>query len=136
MYFCDVKTYQLFQRIFLFLALLATCTSWGQQKHTLSGYISDKSTGEELINAKIVVTQLGIGAYTNEFGFYSISLPVGTYLIDFRYSSYNTVSQSILLDKNLKLNISLELNEKVQQIGEVEVIGAGRDVNITNNQIS
>lgn len=135
MYFCAVNTNRLFQSIFFFLGLLAAGMSWGQQKYTLSGYISDKSTGEELIHAKIVVAELGVGAYTNEFGFYSISLPIGTYSIDFRYSSYNTVSQSIRLDKSFKLNISLELNEKVQEIGEVEVTGSGRDVNITNNQI-
>ncbi len=107
-----------------------------QQKFTLSGYISDKATGEELIDAKIVVPTLNSGAYTNEFGYYSISLPAGTYIVDFRSSGYNTQSKEVVLDRNIKLNIALEINEKVQEIGEVEVLAEGRDVNIKDNQIS
>lgn len=108
----------------LFVLLFFSCAqlAGAQQKFTLSGYISDKATGEELIDAKIVVPALNSGAYSNEFGFYSISLPAGTYTVDYRYSGYNTQSKEVVLDQNVKLNIALELNEKVQEIGEVEVV--------------
>lgn len=109
-----MKANLLFRFLLLFLGIFIYGVSFGQQKFTLSGYISDKSTGEELIDAKIVVPKLSLGAYTNEFGFYSISLPAGSYEIDFRYSGYNTISQTIELTKDLKLNIALEMNEKVQ----------------------
>ena len=47
------------------------------------------------------------GTVTNEFGFYSISLPEGECELSFSYIGYETLTRSISLSGNLTLNISL-----------------------------
>ena len=44
----------------------------------LSGRIVDKSTGEPLINAEIIIKETGKGTATNEKGFYSFYLREAT----------------------------------------------------------
>jgi hypothetical protein len=59
------------------------------QKYTLSGYIRDAETGEELIGATISFKELpAAGAVTNAYGFYSITLPEGNYTALAQYIGY------------------------------------------------
>ncbi|WP_300660167.1 hypothetical protein, partial [Fluviicola sp.] len=57
------------------ILLFAFSISWGQEKATISGYISEKSSGEPIIGGQIYVPSVQKGAVTNEFGFYSLTLP-------------------------------------------------------------
>ena len=69
----------------IFILLLCLSSSlFAQNKYTVSGFVKELSSSEELIGANIVCEQLRIGATTNSYGFYSITLPEGTY--SFRYS--------------------------------------------------
>ena len=87
---------------FLFLLIFfSTQVISGQEKFTLSGTIKDSTDGEDLIGVYVSVTNLsGVGAVTNSYGFYSITLPQGEYTISFSYVGYNTVDKKIVLDKN------------------------------------
>jgi len=59
-------------------------------KVVVSGYVRDASTGEELIGANVAVLETGAGSITNEYGFYSLSLPSGFYTLVFSYVGYVT----------------------------------------------
>ena len=59
---------------FLLSVLFAICLQ-AQNKHTISGYITDKASKETLIGATILDLKSGRGTITNEYGFYSITLP-------------------------------------------------------------
>ncbi|MBS9766808.1 MAG: TonB-dependent receptor, partial [Flavobacteriaceae bacterium] len=48
------------------------------------------------------------GTMTNNYGFYSITLPKGSYKIYFSYIGYETVGKEIILDKDLSLNVEIE----------------------------
>ena len=89
------------------------------QKFTLNGYISDISSGEELLGASIYETGNYKGTTSNTYGFYSITLPKGEYTFVFSYIGYKSVTKKIILDKNIDLNISLE---KTIEIDEVVVV--------------
>ena len=55
---------------------------FAQTKHTLSGYVKDQKTGEQLIGAALVVKEIpATGATTNAYGFYSITIPEGKYTV-------------------------------------------------------
>lgn len=58
-----------------------------QRRHTLSGYVRDES-GESLINATIYDLTDGIGTTTNEYGFFSLTLPEGEHQLRFSYVGY------------------------------------------------
>ena len=46
------------------------------QKVTINGYIRDRETKEALIGANIYDAKLQKGTTSNQYGFYSITLPV------------------------------------------------------------
>jgi hypothetical protein len=115
------------------LLLLSSTTLFAQQKFTISGTIRDKATGEELIGATVVVKDIpNTGKAANEYGFYSISLPQGKYVLKASYIGYEDMIQTINLDKNFKLDWNLESGKTLQ---EVTVKATKEDDNITNNNM-
>ena len=74
----------------LFLFLFSMTTSLISQntsdKVTLNGYIKDANNGETLIGAAAFVSEIGIGATSNEYGFYAIDVPKGEYTVEYSLS--------------------------------------------------
>jgi hypothetical protein len=104
-----------------------------QNKATLSGYIKDAKTGEDLIGATIYIRETNYGSISNHYGFYSVSLLPGTYHISFAYLGYNEQERILEIDKDVKLTINLE--PKTEQLSEVFVSSTPKDKNITNTQM-
>ena len=99
------------KRIALVLFLLGTLladSSIAQNKYTISGYLNEEETGEDLIGANIFIKELLKGTSTNQYGFYSITVPEGTYTLIFSYLGYQDYSQTIELNKDTRLNIPLK----------------------------
>jgi len=101
---------------------------------TLSGYLKDKANGEGLIGASVYFPQLKTGAITNSYGFYSVSVPSGTYTVNFSYIGYQTQSPVIDLSASKQLNILLE--EASQQLEEVVVSAEKKSQNVESLQMS
>jgi outer membrane receptor protein involved in Fe transport len=74
---------------------------------TISGYIQDKESGERLLSATVYCPGLQRGTTTNEYGFYSLTLPKTTTDVTFSYLGYERQTYSIVLDKNIQKNIQL-----------------------------
>jgi len=112
--------------ILTILPLLAS----GQQKYTLSGSVSDASTGEDLTGATVMVAGSNKGTATNSYGFYSLSLPEGDRTIRVSFIGYDAFETKIHLNKDVSLNIELE--PSVQTLGEVVVASESDDGNISS----
>ena len=82
-----------------------------QEKFTLSGTISDSNSNETLIGVNLFIPELKTGITTNEYGFYSITIPKGSYTILISYMGYNSLEEKILLEKNTKTNFKLFTSE-------------------------
>ena len=107
----------LFKKIF-YLLLLFSAFSYAQQRSSLSGKVIDKTTGEPLVNAEVIIKETGKGTATNEKGFYSLpSLPKGSYTVGYYYLGYQSVSKKITISGDTKQNIAL--SQEKQEIGEV-----------------
>ncbi len=105
-----------FQLLFLFLfSNLAIA-----QKHTVSGYIEDAESNERLIGASVYNSNTQQGTTTNEYGFYSITIPVGEINLSYAYVGYSTESKVLVLSKDTSINIKLTPSV---EIDEVEVTG-------------
>lgn len=103
------------------------------QKFTVSGTIKDKKNGETIIGATVKVTELkGTGVAANEYGFYSITLPAGTYTLLFEFLGYKSQTKKVMLDKNQKIDIAFE--ENVTDLNVVEISATRDDDNVTNPQ--
>lgn len=103
-------------------------------KFTISGYVRDITTGEELIGATVLVKELNVGTVTNLYGFYSVTLPAGTYNIEYTYVGYQSTNQSIDLSDNITLDV--ELTPKSETIEAVEVSAEAPDRNIQRAEMS
>jgi hypothetical protein len=115
------------------LFLLFAFTSFSQEKFTLSGTVSDSTKGEELINATIKVKGQNIGTQSNEYGFYSITLPAGTYTFVFVTIGYDAKEETVDLTKNTQLNLKLvNSNEKIKEFAEVNVSAKKLDQQLTD----
>ncbi len=100
---------------------------------TLSGYISDRASGEALIGANIVIVGQAIGGSTNQYGFYSLSLPKGTYRINASYLGYQTTTIELNLTSAQKLNI--ELDPATVEGDEVVITAEAADQNVQSMEI-
>jgi hypothetical protein len=105
---------------FLFLLLLFSAIgASAQQKFTVNGYVKDGANGEAMIGATVYIQELKVGTATNEYGFYSITVPSGNYVLVFNYLGYKVSSKEIILDKNIR--IDTELQSESTQLQEVQV---------------
>jgi len=101
------------------------------QKYTLSGTVTDKKDGETMIGTAITISELpGVGVTTNEYGFYSLTLPKGNYHFNYQTVGYDTKSLDTILDKNISYDIKLE--PKSNDLKEFVVTGENGDDKITS----
>ncbi len=103
------------------------------QTATISGYVSDKNTGERLTGAAVFVPGLNAGTTCNDFGFYSLTLPAGEIKVNCRFVGYNIFELQFALQNDTVLNIHLESNNV---IGEVEVNAALKNNFLASTEMS
>lgn len=101
-----------------------------QNNYTISGHIRDKNDGETLIGATILIDQLSRGSISNAYGFYSITIPTGSYVIRYSYVGYDDIIKEVVLDRNTSLDISLEQN--ISQLEEVLITPGDSATRIEN----
>ncbi|SFH08820.1 TonB-dependent receptor [Pontibacter chinhatensis] len=119
---------------FLLLCLLLTAGQ-AQNRVTLSGYVKDGASGEGLIGASVSVQELpSVGIATNEYGFYSLTLPQGDYTLLVTYLGYITENKPVKLGASQKLDVSLRQNATT--LKEVEITTRKEDENVHSMEMS
>ncbi len=88
------------------------------QNIKVSGYVSDKQTHETLPGANLVELVTGTGTSTNQYGFFSISLPPKTLFLTSSYVGYQP--KTIVISGKCDTIISFELD--VITLKGVEII--------------
>ena len=104
------------------------------KSYTLSGVIKDKSNGEVLIGATVYVKSLRKGTVTNEYGFYSLTIPAGSHQITFSYIGFQTITKGVNLASTQTLNI--ELPSEDNSLKEVVVTAEAANENVTKTEMS
>ena len=89
------------------LSFLSALYLQAQPRHTVSGYITDHASKETLIGATILDLKSGRGATTNEYGFYSLTLPHGPVEIRTGYVGYKPVTIQFNLKTDTIINIDV-----------------------------
>ena len=115
------------------LLLCAQTNNAGPGKFTLSGYIRDSLNGETLIGATISINGQSKGINSNQYGFYSITLPEGTYVFICSYIGYRPRAIEITMNKDQQLNF--EILPRVDLSQEVVVTARKRDANVKDAQM-
>lgn len=118
--------------LFLLLFFISTF-SFSQDRFTVSGYVRDALTGEELISATIFVKELKTGTLSNNYGFYSMTMNKGNYTLAVSYVGYQAKEIKIDLKENLHLNV--EMKPVTIFTKEVEIIGKRKNENVQNTDV-
>ncbi len=103
--------------IFFLLLFLKFLNAYSQERYTLSGTVTDSKNNETLIGVNIVIKGTNVSAVTNEYGFYSLTIPKGEYEIAVSYVSYQTIEEKISLAQNIKKNFGiLEIGQQLEEV--------------------
>ncbi|WP_435415957.1 TonB-dependent receptor [Polaribacter aestuariivivens] len=122
-----------FKKIF-FIFFLCSFSLLSQEKITLSGTVYDNINNETLIGVSIYFPELNAGTTTNEYGFYSITIPKGNYKIQISYLGYTTIQETInLVEKTTK---NLNLIEETESLNEIIIESNIEKLNIRTPQMS
>ena len=122
------------KRIFILFLLFVSQAVFSQNKNTItiSGLITDVASGETLIGAGATVGK--DGAVTNNFGFYSLSVPRTTGKVDITYSyvGYTTQTISVPAHKDTTVNVTLVPGASLEEA----VVTAQRESGIDATKMS
>lgn len=104
------------------------------QTVTISGYVRDAANGEDLIGVSIYTENPRYGTVTNAYGFYSLSVPAGTYTVVYSYLGYAPLRLTVDLKSNTTRTVNLEV--ETEQLQEVEVTDKRIEDKLTKPQMS
>ncbi|MDP2339266.1 MAG: TonB-dependent receptor [Bacteroidota bacterium] len=104
--------------------------AFSQQKFTLSGTITDASSGEDLAGAVVAVQNAGYSTICNSYGFYSLTIPEGDYSIDVQFMGYE--NQMIHVGLHSSQVINFRMKSVSIELENVEVMGERPDRNVTS----
>ena len=114
----------------LFLFFFVFNFAFAQKNPVLNGVLKDAATGETLIGASVKVSGLiQKGTITNAYGFYSLSLPLGTYKVIFSYVGYQTIVKELELKADIQINLDLSSSN---ELAEVVVNAVKKNDNVSN----
>ena len=119
----------------LVLVLLWSGWAEAQNKYTVSGFIKEDESGENLLGANVYIKELlpQSATTTNQYGFYSLTVEEGKYTLVISYLGLEDLVQQIDLNKNLRVNQSLKTFSFTTD--EVVIEGERSDQNIDDAQM-
>ncbi len=120
--------------VLLIILLGIFLNATAQEKFTLSGVITDIESNETLIGVNVLFPEISNGISTNAYGFFSITLAAGTYQMRVSYLGYTDVIETIVLDKNIRRNITL--SPQAESLDEIIIEEDVERVKIREPQMS
>ncbi len=91
--------------------------SLGQSKATISGYVREEGSKEHLLGVNVYSSNTKVGTSTNNYGFYSLTLPKNTaYKIVYSYVGYVSIEKDFFLSKDTLINISIASQNYLEEL--------------------
>ena len=118
----------------LVLLIGFTTSIYSQEEFTFSGTVSEQSSNESLIGVNILIPEINSGTTTNEYGFFSLTLPEGKYEIIISYLGYKTLTTTLELNNNSSQSFFLE--ESTEQLKEIILTEDVERINLRKAQMS
>lgn len=122
----------------LFLLLLITLFSGGgllaQSRFTVSGTVTDAKSGETLIGVVVRLKHTSTGTTTNQYGFYSLTIPAGKDTLVYAFIGYQAKEVPLDMSQNRKINI--ELGGEGLELKEVRISAEKQDNNVKSTEMS
>ena len=121
----------------IFIVFCISSGLFAQSNYTLSGFVKEKSSAEDLIGVNIVCDAPKTGITTNAYGFYSLTLPEGSYKITYSYIGFQDQTIEVSLTKSIRLNVDLEpyAEEIMEVVLESESMQKVRSIEMSVNNL-
>ena len=88
-------------------------------KATIEGYVRDTKSGEAVIGATVFIASTKTGVATDQFGYFTITLPRGRHTLNIKGVGMKDTRRQIILYTDGKLNI--EVQEQINSLREVKI---------------
>ncbi len=89
------------------------------EKYIVSGYVTESGSGEHLLGVSVYIPELKLGTTTNDYGFFSLTLPEGNHEVIISYIGYGNEKRQINLTEDKILSVTLK--PSTQNLDEVVV---------------
>jgi len=100
-----------------------------QTKHTVSGYVKDAATGEQLIGVTVRLEgNSTVSTSSNEYGFFSLTTQSGNYKLIVGSVGYVIDNRSLVLNKNIQIKVSLTKQDN--SLSEVVISSTRNDEHV------
>ncbi|ANE53583.1 collagen-binding protein [Flavisolibacter tropicus] len=117
----------------MILSRKETNTGTGK-KYALHGTIRSAKSGETIIGATISIVNTSTATTTNEYGFYSLTLPEGQYTVQLSAVGLETKQVAVDLTKDSQLSLNLE--EESKELATVTVTASATATSRKSPQMS
>lgn len=107
---------------------------FAQQKYTISGVVKDKNSLETVIGVNIYIPEISKGVSTNEYGYYSLTIPEGTYNLTISFLGFKKISK--IIDLNSDQRIEFLLEEDATSLDEIVLKENTSLANISSPEMS
>ncbi|MEY4108399.1 MAG: hypothetical protein RL181_2741, partial [Bacteroidota bacterium] len=102
------------------LVLWAGPYLFAQQVYRLSGIIRSSEDGETLPGVSVLLPASGTGTSSNEYGFYSLTVPAGDSVeVSFSFVGFQSQVKRLLLRADLRLDIDLTPGVELETVDVV-----------------
>ncbi len=98
----------------IFISIFAEAQT--SPKYTISGFIGEQGSKESLPGVNIFVPKLKVGAVSNNYGFYTLTLPADSVELLVTYVGYKTQIFKLDLHKNIQLDIPLQNSIDLKEV--------------------
>ena len=122
-----------------FLVLFFFIAQLNAQSSIVSGFISDSSSGEELIGANVILQETGQGMATDINGYYIIQdIVPGNYILMVSYVGFSLSKKTLNISEGESIKLNISLAEEVVELSQIEVSAEQlqRKVNIQPSKIN
>lgn len=97
-----------------------TVSKPSKSKYEINGYVIDSRTGDRIPYASIYDNSMSYSAVSDEFGYYSMTLPYSQELVGLTYSRKNYSDTLILIRPQEDYYLNIKLRKKLPAIDKVE----------------
>jgi hypothetical protein len=119
----------------LLFSLLLSTNLFSQDKKTISGFVKDARNGERLLGVSVFVKEIGNGAISNDYGFFALTLPKGTYTLIFNYVGFARLEKTVQLEST-DVKLDIELKDSNLELQEVVITTKKADENVKSIEMS
>jgi len=116
------------------LAVLPAAALHAQHKYTISGYMTDASSGESLISAALLDQLSKQGTVTNNYGFYTLTLPAGSVSLEWSYIGYDAATAAFDLQRDTVINVALR--PAAEMLAGAAVTATRSEIGVRGSQMS